>query len=325
MPIPGSPFPSPDDIDRAAARIGAHIRNTPLERSTLRADFELLLKCEHLQKTGSFKLRGAMNRLMALDDKQIIHGVVAASTGNHGQGVALAANVTGAAATVYVPENSSPMKLAAIEALGARLVKVPGSGLESELMARRAAESSGQVFISPYNDPLVIAGQGTIGKELTEQHPGLDAVFIAVGGGGLITGMATYLKAYNRHIRIYGCWPRNSPAMHECIQAGHIFDVTELPTLSDGTAGGIEPDTITFEACRRLIDEHVLVSESEIANAMGLIAEREHWVVEGAAGVALAGCLKKTTELNGQSVAVVLCGRNIDPDKFSNAVRHFSV
>lgn len=318
--IPGSNFPSPGDIDDAAERIDAHIHNTPLELSSLTDDFELQLKCEHLQKTGSFKLRGAMNRLITLDDEQMSRGVIAASTGNHGQGVALAANITGVAATIYVPDNSSPMKLAAIEALGARLVKVAGGGLVSELQARQAARSSGQVFISPYNDPLVIAGQGTIGKELLLQHASLDAVFVAVGGGGLITGIATYLKAHNPDIRIYGCWPQNSPAMYTCIQAGHIQDVAEQPTLSDGTAGGIEPDAITFEACQRLIDEHVLVSEAEIANAMGLIAKHEHWIVEGAAGVALAGCLQKTLQLSDQAVAVILCGRNIDHDRFLKAI-----
>ncbi len=313
-------FPSPDDIDRAAARIQPHIHTTPLERSSLTGAFELQFKCEHLQKTGSFKLRGAMNRLMALDDEQLSSGVIAASSGNHGQGVALAAKTTGATATIYVPDGASPMKLAAIEALGARLVKVAGDGLESELLAREAAESSGQVFVSPYNDPLVIAGQGTIGKELTAQHASLNAVFVAVGGGGLISGIATYLKAHNPDVRIYGCWPENSPAMHTCIETGQIQDVPEQPTLSDGTAGGIEPDTITFEACRRLIDEHVLVSESEIAHAMRLIAVHERWIVEGAAGVALAACLQKAGELKDQAVAVVLCGRNIDQDRFLKAV-----
>ncbi|MCZ6642615.1 MAG: threonine/serine dehydratase [Gammaproteobacteria bacterium] len=313
-------FPSPDDIDRAAERIAPHIHTTPMERSSLRSDFELQLKCEHLQRTGSFKLRGAMNRLLTLDDEQKSHGVIAASSGNHGQGVALAAKITGVAATIYVPDSASLMKLEAIESLGARLIKVPGGGLESELQARKAAESAGQVFVSPYNDPGVIAGQGTIGKELAVQHPGLDAVFVAVGGGGLISGIATYLKAHNPHVRIYGCWPENSTAMHACIAAGHIHDVAEQPTLSDGTAGGIEPDTITFEACRRLIDEHVLVSEADIGNAMRLLAEHEGWIVEGAAGVALAGCLQKSGELTNQAVAVVLCGRNIDPDRFLQAI-----
>jgi len=313
-------FPSPEDIDRAAVRIAPHIRTTPLERSSLRDEFELQLKCEHLQKTGSFKLRGALNRLLTLDDQQASRGVVAASSGNHGQGVALAAKITGVSATIYVPDGASLMKLEAIEALGARLVKVPVGGLESELLARQAAEFSDQVFVSPYNDPWVIAGQGTIGKELTVQHPNLDAVFVSVGGGGLISGVATYLKAHNPHIRIYGCWPQNSPAMHACIQAGHIHDVAEQPTLSDGTAGGIEPGTITFEACSRLIDEHVLVSEAQIGNAMGLLAQHERWIVEGAAGVALAGCLQNSKKLRNQAVAVVLCGRNIDQDRYLQAI-----
>ena len=313
-------FPSPADIDQAAERIKAQVRTTPLDRSTLSNSFDLYLKCEHLQKTGSFKLRGAMNRLLLLSNDEKSCGVIAASTGNHGQGVALAANVTDVDATIYVPEGSSPVKLSAIEALGGQIITVAGDGLEAELLAREAAESSGKVFISPYNDPLIIAGQGTVGKELTEQHAKLDALFVAVGGGGLITGTAMYLKSHNPDIRVFGCWAENSTVMHTCLESGYIHEVAEQPTLSDGTAGGIEPDAITFEACRQLIDEHVLVSESEIANAMSLVAATEHWIIEGAAGVALAGCLQKAAELTDQSVAVVLCGRNIDKDKFISVI-----
>ncbi len=311
----------PAAIERAHAAIAGHVLNTPTTRALWLEDFELQLKCEHLQHTGSFKLRGALNRMQNLTPAERAAGVVAASTGNHGQGVARAAALLGVSATVYVPAQAAAVKIAPMRAMGADVVAVPGEdGLAAELAARQAAEESGQVFVSPYNDPLVVAGQGTIGLELDQSLPELDAVFVSVGGGGLISGVAAWLKHRQPGVRVYGCWPANAPTMARCLEKGEIHEVAETATLSDGTAGGVEPDAITFESCQAWVDEHLFVSEAEIGAALATLAREERWIVEGSAGVALAGCLQQRGSLAGQRVAVVLCGRNIELGKFLGAI-----
>jgi threonine dehydratase len=309
----------PAAIAAAARRIEPHILTTPTTASLWRDDFELLLKCEHLQYTGSFKLRGALNRLLSLTDSERDSGIIAASTGNHGQGIARAAQVAGVAAAVYVPATASPVKLAAMRAMGVAVETVDGDGLVAELTARAAAQAEGRVFVSPYNDAQVIAGQGTVGLELLAQTPSLDAVFVSAGGGGLISGVAAILKAHNPAIEVYGCWPENAPTLARCLEAGAIRAIEETPTISDGTAGGLEDGAITFELCQQLIDHQVLVSEADIGQAMRLLAENERWIVEGAAGVALAGALQRAPELAGKTAAVILCGRNIDFERFCEA------
>jgi threonine dehydratase len=280
----------------------------------------VLLKNEHLQPTGSFKIRGATNKIRMLGTAAQRTGVTTASSGNHGQAVALAGSRAGIPVTVYVAAAASRPKVDAIRALGAELVIVDGPPLEAELLARRQAAAQGKVYISPYNDLDVIAGQGTLGMELVEQAPDLDAVFISVGGGGLISGVGTALKALNPRIRVVGVWPENSPCMLKAMQAGQIVDVEEQETLSDGTAGAVEPGSVTLALCRDVIDETVTVSEAEIGRAMRMIADAEHWIVEGAAGVALAGLVKRAESFRAQKVAVVLCGRNIALEKFLYAI-----
>ncbi len=318
----------PEAIAAARHRLAPHILETPVSRAWwlegTRGDAdgpaEAWLKCEHLQHTGSFKFRGALNRLMSLDAQEQARGVIAASTGNHGQGVARAARILGIAATVYVPEAAAPVKLAPMRALGAEVVPVPGDGLAAELEGRRVAETDGRVFVSPYNDPVVVAGQGTIGLELSEQLPKLDALFVSVGGGGLISGIGAALKAANPGLKLVGCWPANAPAMARCLSEGHIHEVAETETLSDGTAGGVEAGAITFESCQALIDEQRLVSEADIAAALERLAREERWIVEGSAGVALAALIADRAAYAGQRVAVVLCGRNIGFERFLEAV-----
>lgn len=307
----------------AERRIRPHIRETPLIRCPELSGLsgaEVYLKCEHLQHTGSFKFRGALNRVLTLDDDARGRGVIAASSGNHGMAVARAAGMAGVGARIYVPGDISAMKRRAIEALGAEIETVAGDALCAEVTARAAAGEEGRVFISPYNDAEVMAGQGTIGIELAAQAPGLDAVFAAVGGGGLIAGIAGYLSRDHAAIAITGCWPENAPAMYQCIRAGKIIDVPELPTLSDGTAGGIEEGAITLKPCRELVRDFVLVSEGEIADAMRLIARHHRFIIEGSAGVAVAGFIKAAGRYRGKTVAIILCGRNIGLEKFIAAI-----
>jgi len=312
---------SAQDIIDAESRIRPLARETPVDRSlhlSRMGDAEVYLKLEHLQHTGSFKLRGATNKILSLDDEQLRRGVIAASTGNHGMGVCYAARHAGTAATIYLPRDVSEHKLAVIKHLGGIPVLSAGDCLEAEYTAREAARKSGQVFISPYNDLQIIAGQGTIGLELARQLDRIDAVFVAVGGGGLIAGIAAYLKSASPHTRVIGCWPENSRPLYECLRAGRVIEVPEEPTISESTTGGVEQGSVTLPLCQRLIDDYALVSEAEIRDAMRLIFDKERWVIEGSAGVAVAAYLKERERHAGQNVAIILCGRNISSSLVAN-------
>jgi threonine dehydratase len=300
-------------IEAAYHRIRDTVRETPVEPWAF-AGPGVFLKLEHLQHTGSFKLRGASNKIALLTADQAAHGVVAASNGNHGLGAAAAAQARGIAAEVYVSTHVSPAKASRIQAMGARIFTAGDDPLTAELAARRAAEESGRVFISPYNDLDVVAGQGTVAVELHRQLPRLDALFVAVGGGGLIGGIGAYYKAVAPETEIVGCWAANSPVLHECLRAGKIIEVAEQPTLSESTAGNLEPGSVTLDVCRDAIDRHVLVSEDEILSAMRLMMETEHWLIEGAAATAVAAYLQDAKRYAGRRVAIVLCGRNLSPE-----------
>jgi threonine dehydratase len=309
---------SAQDISEAESRIRPLARETPVDRSlhlSRLGNAEVYLKLEHLQHSGSFKLRGATNKIFSLSKEQLRGGVIAASTGNHGIGVCYAARHAGATATIYTPRDVSEQKLATIKHLGGIPVVGAGDCLEAEYSAREAARKSGQVFISPYNDPQVIAGQGTIGAEIARQLNRIDALFVTVGGGGLIAGIATYLKSVSLHTRVIGCWPENSRPLYECLRAGRIIEVPEESTISESTMGGVEEGSITFPLCQQLIDDYALVSEAEIRDAMRLILDEEHWIIEGSAGVAVAAYLKDRERYAGQNVAIILCGRNISSKK----------
>ncbi|HKQ72228.1 MAG TPA: threonine/serine dehydratase [Blastocatellia bacterium] len=302
----------------AGSRIRPLVRETPVDYSlhlSRVGDANVYLKLEHLQHTGSFKLRGATNKILSLTEDQLRRGVVAASTGNHGMGVCYAARHLGTAATIFLPQNTSEQKLAKIKNLGGTLVISNEDCLDAENKARAVANESGQVFISPYNDLRVIAGQGTIGIELARQLDRIDVVFVTVGGGGLVAGLATFLKSVNPHTRIVGCWPENARALYECLRAGRIIEFPEEPTISESTTGGLEENSVTFPLCQQLIDDHALVSESEIREAMRLIFTKEHRIIEGSAAVAVAAYLKKREMFAGQNVVIILCGRNIASEK----------
>ena len=304
-----------DEVAAAEQRIRRFIRTTPLEPSPAVSQdgTKVFLKCENLQHTGSFKARGALSKVMALSAAEIARGVITASTGNHGAAVAFALQQVGATATVFVPEETSSTKLAAIERFGGRIERF-GQGQDSsatETHARAQAEAAGMSFISPYNDPQIIGGQGTIAVELLHQLDQIDAVFVSVGGGGLISGIAAHLKAKSPHTRIIGCSPENSQVMIQSVKAGMLLDLPSLPTLSDGTAGGVEADSITFPLVRDLVDSFEAVTETEIAVAMRTLMEAHHMMIEGAAAVALAAFEKQKAQWRGANVVIILCGANI--------------
>ena len=313
-PVPEAIADLAGQVKDAAKRIRQVVIETPVERidGLLPAGgVELFFKLENLQKTGSFKLRGASNKVLSLSPEQAQKGVIAASNGNHGLGVAAAAKGAGIAAEVYVSTHVSPSKARRIEEYGARITRHGNDPLEAELAARAAASEQGKVFISPYNDVQVMAGQGTLAVELQRQLPPLDALFVAVGGGGLIGGIGAYIKCASPQTEVVGCWPKNSPVLYESIKAGRILDVHEQPTLSESTAGGLEPDSVTLEVCSHVIDSSVLVSETEILDAMRKVRALKGWIIEGAAAVAVAAFLKNAERYRGKRVAVVICGANV--------------
>ncbi|NIY48483.1 threonine/serine dehydratase [Cedecea colo] len=300
------------------------VRKTPLDRShTLSAQYgcDLFLKGEHLQHTGSFKFRGASNKIRLLTPEQKSQGIITASSGNHGQGMALAGAMAGVPVTVFATATASVLKLDAIRAYGAQVITLDKDSLSVELEAAAIAAEKQISFVSPYNDPDVIAGQGTIALEMMEDEPALDAVFVAVGGGGLISGIGSVMKQLSPETRIIGCWPTASTAMYASLKAGEIVEPEEHDTLSDGTAGGLEPGTMTFPVCQQVIDDTVLVSEDEIRAALKTLARYERWMLEGAAGVAMAAFMQQAEQWRGKRVAVVLCGRNITIEKFTGAVK----
>jgi threonine dehydratase len=302
---------------QAAERIRPYIRVTPLDHSLYLSRLtgaDVHLKLENLQYTGSFKLRGAMNKLLSLSPEQRSRGVIAASSGNHGAAVAFGCRALGVAGAVYVPQHTSSTKLEAMRRYGIEIRLHGEDSLVSEQEARSSAVQQGLAYLSPYNDLDIVAGQGTVGVEIAEQLPGVEVVFVAVGGGGLIGGIASVLKAHNPTVRIVGCLPQNSPVMAASVERGQIVDMPTLPTLSDGTAGGIEQGAVTFPICQALVDEYVLVSEEEIAEAMRGVMENQHLLVEGAAAVAVAGLIKTAERWQGKQAAVVLCGGNVSLD-----------
>lgn len=278
-------------------------------------DADVWFKLEDQQTTGSFKLRGATNRLLTLNEEQRALGCVAASSGNHGAAVACAMQALGINGVIFVPEQTSPAKIGKIKGYGGDVRLFGTDGLDTEQHARQYASENGMFYVSPYNDEQVVAGQGTCGVEIVADLPDVDAVFIAVGGGGLIGGTGAVLKIHNPDLRLYGCQPLASPVMTRSIEAGEIIDMPSEPTLSDGTAGGIEKGSVTFALNQAVVDDWVVVDEDQIADAMRQYMDREDGVIEGAAGVAIAGMLTRGDELIGRKVVVVICGGNIAEDK----------
>ena len=302
---------------QAAKRIATQIERTPLQHSAAFSNelgADIFFKLENQQATGSFKFRGATNRLLTLSDEQRAQGCVAASSGNHGAAVACAMQKLGVKGVVFVPEQTSPAKVEKIKAYGGDVRFFGTDGLDTEQHARAFAGENGMFYLSPYNDEEVVAGQGSCGVEIVEDLPDVDAVFIAVGGGGLIGGIGAVLKEYDPGVRVFGCQPLASPVMTRSIEAGEIIDMPSEATLSDGTAGGIEDDALTFPLNQAVVDDWVTVDEDQIAAAMRLYFESEDGVIEGAAGVAVAAMLQRREAITGKKVVAVICGGNISEE-----------
>ena len=304
-----------EEIRQAARRIGPHVLETPLFHSAYLAELnhgEVYLKLESEQYTGSFKARGALNKVLSLAPEQKANGLLTASTGNHAQGFARALAISGDYGLIYLPENADPSKVEALKHYGVELAFHGNDCLKTELHARAQAAEKGMVWVSPYNDPVVIAGQGTVGKEILERLPDVEVVLATVGGGGLISGIAAWIKEHRPETEFIGCLPENSPEMYLSVMQGELVTLDEpQATLSDGSAGGCEPGAVTFDLCRELVDDYILVSEEEIAGAIRWMADKHHKIIEGAAGVALGAFIKQPARFEGKKVAIVICGANI--------------
>ena len=298
----------------AEERIRPHIRETPVERSVWLSGVgrcNAYLKLENHQATGSFKIRSAANKLLSLSEAERQRGVVTASSGNHAGAVAHLLHRFGWPGTIFVPEGASGSKVEMLRQLGADLRFHAPDCLETERFAKVTAKQSGRLFVSACDDPKIFGGQGTIGLELERQIDGIDTVFVPVGGGGLIAGIAGCLKSGDARIEIVGCQPEASPVMYESVKAGRILELDLLPTISDGTAGGIEEGAITLPICRDLVDRWVLVSEDEIKEAIRLVLLRHHTLVEGAAALSVASFLKTADRYAGKTVVLILSGAKI--------------
>lgn len=302
------------EVLKAEERIRAYVRETPIEYSPFlsqQSDCEVFLKLENMQLTGSFKLRGAMNKLLSLDQAQREKGIITASSGNHGLAFAYLTKTFDVQGIIFLPKIASKTKIEALRSYGTELRFYGDDCVKAEMQARTTAERESLTFISPYNDLQVIAGQGTIGIELERQLKSIDTVFVPVGGGGLISGLAGHLKSKQESIEIIGCQPYNSRVMYESIKAGQILDLESKPTISDGSAGGIEPGAITFPICRDMVDAFVILSEKEIIEALKFILMKHYLLIEGAAALSVAAFLKDKKRFEGKTVVLILSGSKI--------------
>lgn len=298
----------------AADRLRKRVLHTELISSphfSEKLGVPIWLKCENLQKTGAFKLRGALNFMTARDRSELTQGVTAASAGNHAQGVAFGADLLGIPACIFMPENTPPQKVQATRDLGAEVVLTGASFDESFAAALQDSDKKGTVFIHPFDDPLVIAGQGTIGLEILKDLPDVGTIVVPVGGGGLIAGIATAIKATRPKVRIIGVETVSAPSMYQGLKTGKPCEVQLAHTIADGIAVKTAGKT-TLPVIRDLVDEIVLVEEEEIALAIVALLEKSKLLVEGAGAVTLAALLNnKVQGLQGKTVCL-LSGGNID-------------
>jgi threonine dehydratase len=307
----------PTEVIKAYNRSKSSIRKTPLEHSPYLSnliDGNVYLKLDNIQKTGSFKFRGAVSKMTSISATEKEKGVVTASTGNHGAACSLAMSLLGIDGKIVVPTIVHKNKVNNILNFGGKVEYHGDDCLIAEERAQEISKTTGATYISPYNDPAIICGQGTMGYEIDQDLKNIDSVFVSVGGGGLISGVGGYLKSVQKNVKMVAVSPKNSCVMYESIKAGKQLDLPSDPTLSDGTAGGVEMGSITFELCQRIIDEFILVTEDEIADGIRIGVEKHHQLIEGAAGAAIAGFMKQKDKLNGQTVVIIICGGNISSE-----------
>jgi len=304
------------DVYLAKQRIAPIALRTPLISSPLlseHAGVSVYLKLENLQKTGSFKIRGATNKILRLTEDEKARGVTAVSTGNHGRAVSYVARKLGLRAVICLSEGVPRNKVEALKRLGAEIIMRGKTYDDATEHAFQLQEDRGLTMIHPFDDPFIIAGQGTIGLELLEDLPEIDTAIVPLSGGGLISGIALALKSANPTIRVIGVTMDRAPVMHHSLLAGQPIDMDEEETLADALVGGLGPvNHYTFRMCQEYVDESLLVSDEEIAEAMVFCLDQHHFVVEGGGAVGVAALLHERVGELGKHVAVVLSGSNVD-------------
>jgi threonine dehydratase len=314
---------TPEDVEQAAAVLARFLSPTPLQHSrafTDQARCHVHLKLESVQPIRAFKVRGALNKLSRLTANQRGAGVITASAGNHGMGVAYAAAQFQTPATVYVPEGANPFKVEAIRRFGAKVVPAGRNYHGAYLAARNAQEASGAIFVHAYDDPEVIAGQGTIAIEILRDLETVNTVLVPIGGGGLISGIALYIKARRPDVRVIGVEPAGADAMRRSLDAGHIVTLDRVETMADGLAASA-PSALTFEIAKRCVDEVLLVQEAEMLRAIRLLFEWEHLLAEPAGAAALAALLYHHHPVSDERVAVLLSGANVTDEVMLRALK----
>ncbi|KIL86288.1 threonine dehydratase catabolic [Fusarium avenaceum] len=304
---------------QARDRIRQHIYETPLipaKKIGRDSNANVLFKAENFQLTGSFKLRGAMSKLSVHGEGQLI----TASSGNHGIASALASQSLSKKLTVVLPEIVIPAKLKKIEAYGVDVILHGVEAGLAEQHAQQLASSGTYTYVSPYNDLHIVAGQGTIGLELLEQHDHIDNIFISMGGGGLISGVGSVLKVFSPRTKVYGVSAAHTKVLAESMAAGHVVETEHLPTIAEAVAGGMDKDSITLALATAVVDELIECDESEIIEALKMLALSESMIVEGSAALALAGFNSVASKLSGQTSVIVLCGSNYDQEKINKII-----
>ncbi len=309
-----------DKIYHAAFVLKDIIRKTDvIAAPELNPDADIILKTENLQVTGSFKVRGAAYKISQLSDEEKARGVIACSAGNHAQGVALAATKAGAKSLICLPDNAPISKVEATKKYGADVCLVPGVYDDAYNKALELRDSEGYTFVHPFNDEDVIAGQGTIGLEILEQVPDVDAVIVPVGGGGLISGVAYAIKALNPNVKVYGVQASGAPSMVNSIKEGKIKRLASVTTIADGIAVK-EPGDLTFDIVSQYVDELVTVTDDEVAAAILALIEQQKLCAEGAGAVSVAAAMFNKVPVAGKKVVCLVSGGNIDVTILSRVI-----
>lgn len=301
-------------IFAARSRIAPFVRHTPLEFSS---GLGAHLKLENLQRTGSFKLRGALNRVLALTDDERRRGVVAASAGNHAQGVAFGCAKVGVSALVVMPEGTPHTKVEATRSYGVEIELFGVTYDDAEAEARRIERKSGRVFVSPYNDPLIIGGQGTIALEILDDLPDVERVLVPVGSGGLISGVGVAFNAINPAIRVVGVTSRATPAIYNHFKGERL---PQLPTIAEGLAGEVEPGAITLDLVPQVMGDILLVEEADIRAAIAWLVEAHHLIAEGSGAVCIAALRSHPELANAGPTVAILTGGNLDVEELRRII-----
>ena len=310
-----------DKIYRAAFVLKDVIRRTDMIFApNINPDSEVYLKTENLQLTGSFKVRGSGFKISQLTDEEKARGVIACSAGNHAQGVAVAATKYGIKSLICLPDGAPISKVEATKKYGADVCLVPGVYDDAYAKALELRDKEGYTFVHPFNDEDVIAGQGTIGLEIVEQLPEVDAVIVPVGGGGLISGVAFAIKQLNPNIKVYGVQAAGAPSMFNSIHDGKIECLPSVSTIADGIAVK-EPGAITFDTCQKYVDDIITVTDDEISAAILALIEKQKMIAEGAGAVSVAAAMFNKVPVKGKKVVCVVSGGNIDVTILSRVIK----